>query len=345
MLYTYWVEHSKEVRTIAANTTLLPITSVAISETKYTPLFHQLEALEINSSGYNDGGMGYIVRLSDGRFIIVDGGHYTEDDATAIVNFLKENAPDSSNIVVATWLITHAHGDHAGAFTYLFEKLDTSNITLESMMFNACDTAEQMTYCTSYTENIMNVLNTHCKNVPVYKPLTGQVYTFADTSIEILYTMSDFLPNTIEYESDGKGGDYNIQTVVSIIDIDNTADKNDRFFIMGDTTLTACQEMTRRYGTYMQCDYVQVAHHGLNEITGLENNRRHGPDQATYKSILKFDANNNPLTIALWPTSKERYTDRTEITDIAVNKWLIKNVKANWIAGEATHTIEFSISA
>lgn len=384
MIHTYWAEFSQEVRTLIAEveeSQLAPLqksseTAVTSekSDTSCTPLFHQLEALNYSDSGYHDGGMGYIIRLTDGRFIIVDGGHrtetidpadtsgktYADNDAYDIMKFLAENAPDPDNIVIAAWFITHAHNDHGGAFIHFTKHQDqhktnvekatgitVGTITLESLMFNACDTEEQMAYCESMTKDIESMMTDYWTDALVYKPLTGQVYTFANTSIEILYTMSDFLPNVITQESDvtedngGINGDYNIQSVVSIVDIDNTVDKSDRFFIMADTTATACDEMSRRYGDYMASDYVQVAHHGINEITGQANCRRHGATQEIYEYILKDDKS----TVAMWPTSVDRYNNRI-VSTVAVNYWLVTEapVKEHWIAesvSDDNRTIEF----
>ena len=241
MIHTYWTEYFEEVRTIVANTTLLPIQSNVDGESVCTPLLHQLKGSEEE---------GYIIRLADGRFIIFDGGNATEENADAIYTFLKENAADPNNIAIATWYITHGHGDHVGAFLAFSQKYaGDSSIEVESFMYNSCDTTEQMMYCNpSYKLDLGVAFSTYYADVPVYKPMTGQVYTFGKTTIEILYTMSDFLPNTIQYESDGKGGDYNVQSMVCIVDIDSTADLKDRWFVMGDTTTVACNEMCYRYG-------------------------------------------------------------------------------------------------
>ena len=342
ILHTYWVEHSQEVRTIVADSSVemsaIPVTSEATSETKYTPLLYQIGSSE-------DEGMGYIIRLSDGRFIIIDGGYNstTSGNALAIYSFLKSKAPDSSNIVIAAWFFTHTHSDHCGAFIYFAENLlNLGNFTVESIIYNACDTTEQLANCatdTSLKTSVESTIATYYPDAKVYKPLTGQVYTFADTSIEILYTMSDFLPNVIQAESDGNGGDYNVQSVVSIIDIDNTADKSDKFFVMGDTTLTACQEMCSRYGSYMESDFVQVAHHGLNRIEdGTSHNcRRNGPNIATYDYIVKEGS-----TIAFWPTSTSKFEERTaEDSFIEVNIHLVGIVKENVVAGDGGATYEF----
>jgi len=293
----------------------------------------------------------------------------------------------------------HAHSDHVGAFKnfvkhtggyskYHFTNLKTKGVIpaeddihdyeveLQSIMFNACDTAEQMTYCTSEKTSLMTEYiqstsertddkgytysySKYFENTKIYKPLTGQEYRFADTSIEILHTMSDFLPQTIGSEPDGGNGDYNVQTVVSMVDIDCHSDQSDRFFIMGDTTKVACDEMSKRYGTYMESDYVQVAHHGYNVLTYYDqdnenyneakNSRRHGATQEIYELILKDDNS----TIVMWPTSDVRFAaktleDTTATGYIAINDWLYRtgqpDASKHWIAesvSDENRTIEF----
>lgn len=321
MLHTYWTEYFKEVRTIVAQTSLLPINSQISEDDVCTPILHQMKSVEEE---------GYIIRLADGRFIIFDGGRRTEENADAIYRFLKENAPDQNNIVIAAWYITHAHADHGGAMLVFGEKYGSDqSITLESIMFNPCDTTDQMMYCTSITMDLRIAFATYFADVPVYKPLTGQVYRFGKTTIEILYTMSDFLPNTIQFESDGKGGDYNVQSMVSIVDIDSTTDVKDRFFLMGDATTEACNEMCYRYGDYMKCDYVQVAHHGLNPLPTGANCRRHGGTVEIYSLI-------NP-DVALWPTSEEKVKERVELE---ANDYLASIVNEIVIAGNGARSFE-----
>lgn len=347
MIHTYWVEYSQEVRAISAQVdekvaALSGLDTTTSTETCDT-IFHQLEALhpvtvtsDSSSIATSDGGMGYIIRLKDGRFIIIDGG--STDNAEEIYTFLNDNASDKNNIIIATWFITHAHGDHSGAFRQFVATYMDSNsagyksgISIESIMYNPCNTTEQTENTELIDTEITTVITNYLADATVYKPLTGQIYTFAGTSIEILYTMSDFLPNTVNYADDDdtdKGMDYNVQSVVSIIDIDNTQDRSDRIFMMADTTAFACNEMMKRYGAYMQCDYVQIAHHGLNEITDSTSSRRHGATKAIYECIIKRN-----FTIALWPSSVERYADRTKST-VAVNYWLVTEggLKAIWIA-------------
>lgn len=333
LLHTYWTEYFNEVRTVVAKDAVLPEVNAPEIDDVCTTLLHQFKALNEDQI---DGGMGYAIRLSDGRFIIIDGGKPTTENRDAIYNFLKANAPDPDNIVIAAWYITHAHNDHGGVFpAFAKEYAKDHGITLESVMFNPCDTYEQMKYCTSITMELEDSFATYYPNAKIYKPLTGQVYRFAKTSIEVLYTMEDYLPNTIPNEQDGiesgqKKGDYNIQSVVSIIDLDSTADKKDRLFVMGDITTIACNEMCYRYGSYMKCDYVQVSHHGLAPLPTGPNCRRHGATVEIYQYI---DAD-----IALWPSGEEKVKERSVLE---VNEALISIVDEVIIAGKGEHTIEF----
>lgn len=322
MIHTYWLERYEEVRTVIANTELLPFTSNAKTEAVYTPLLHQMEGIDEQ---------GHIIRLEDGRFIIVDGGEPTEENAQEIYDFLKANAPNPDEIVIATWYITHAHSDHCGAMAMFAEKYGSdSTIKLETVLFNHCETPEQMLYCEpSYRLNLEVALAQYYPAVPVYKPLTGQVFTFGKATIEILYTMSDFMPNTIAYEQDGKGGDYNVMTSVCIIDIDSTADRKDRWFVMGDTTTVACNEMCYRYGTYMKCDFVQMSHHGLSPLPTGANCRRHCATIEIYELI-------DPA-VALWPASTDKAIERKPLE---VNDYLLSIVDQVVIAGDGGYTFE-----
>lgn len=323
MIHAYWIEHFEEARIVVANTEFLPITSNVDAESVCTPLLHQMQGEDEN---------GYIIRMNDGRFIIVDGGVQTEKNADAIYTFLKKHAPDPNHIEIATWYITHAHADHCGGIMAFGEKYSSDNsIKVESIMYNVCESAEQMTYCKPSSNMELEVaFYTYYKDVPIYKPLTGQVYTFGKTTIEILYTMSDFMPNTIEYESDGKGGDYNVESTVCIIDIDSTAELKDRFFVMGDTTTVACNEMCYRYGDYMKCDFVQLAHHGLAALPTGENCRRHCATVEIYELI-------DP-DIALWPSYEEKVQERIVLE---ANDYLASIVDEIVIAGNGARTFEF----
>jgi len=341
MLHTYWVEYSKQVRTIVAKTDLLPANSTGGNNSLTNPSVHQLKALAKNEQGVLDGGIRFVIELADGRFIIVDGGSENDADAKEIYNYLKHAATDPKNITIATWYISHYHGDHGGAFmAFAKSYASDSTIKIESFMYNQCMTPEQTVFIEPGNDAlIQNAMSSYYPAAKVYKPLTGQKYTFSTTTIEILYTMPDFMPNVITQEADTNGnkgeknGNGNTQTMVAMFDIVNNASKRDRLIITGDTTKVACDEMVARYKTYLKCDMVQVSHHG------------HGSDSTDpvksarrLNSTKEFYYYTSP-TVAFWPTGQAKYTERMKLSvNIYLQDIINKKMGTTYIAETSTNT-------
>ena len=64
----------------------------------------------------DNGGMSYVLQLSDGKFIVIDGGYDTKEDAASIYKILSENKPaEHEKPIIAGWFLTHLHIDHVGA--------------------------------------------------------------------------------------------------------------------------------------------------------------------------------------------------------------------------------------
>jgi len=68
-----------------------------------------------------DFGLSDVIRLSDGRQIIIDIGNAYEEDADALFNRLKADSPYEKPIVAA-WIITHPHCDHYHGFFPFMDK-------------------------------------------------------------------------------------------------------------------------------------------------------------------------------------------------------------------------------
>lgn len=325
MLHTYWIEHSSEVRAVVAKNAVMAADDTGGNNSLCTPVLRQLRAAPL-LSGYNEG-MGYVIRLGDGRFIIIDGGYYRTECAEEIYNSLRELALDPDNIVVASWYISHAHDDHFGAFRKFAEVYSSDpKIKIESFMYNLCITDEQTEFADgSGGEKIRNAVKTYYPDSIVYKPLTGQVYKFSDTSIEIFFTMEDFMPSVIQNEPDAtpenpKRGDFNVESVVSRFDINGKT-----FFVMADTTTVCCDEMCARYKNYMKSDYVQMSHHGLS----YDSPRARNATKEIY-GFIRPD-------YALLPCSEERYSDRINYD---VNAYLRSIVRKVYCAGMGQVTFE-----
>ena len=258
MLHTYFIEYAGEVRVIVAD-------DPAYCDTQKDDR-EQYQSLLVSVPLYgSEGGMGYIFRLGDGSFIIVDSGMTA--DAEKIYGLLKRYAPDPQNIVISTWVITHGHADHVwGLIEFAKRYSNDPTITVKSFMHNMCLTEEQTEFLDIDSwEATITAIKTHYPSVPVYIPLTGQVYNFSNAQLEIFFTMPDYMPKTIQNEVDATPedplkGNGNIQSLVFRISINGKS-----VFIMADTTKECCDEMSRRFGSYLESDYVQMAHHGIED--------------------------------------------------------------------------------
>lgn len=333
LLYASRIGHSSEARIYVSRSYILPPEEESY-QTVCTPLVKQLDA----SGTTQNEGMGYIFRLSDGRFIIVDGGYKSNAAAKEIYDFLKANAPDPAHIRIAAWYISHYHGDHIGALIRFAENYGSDpTVTVEAFLANQCLTNSMIEFCNTEGGAILThatTLRTYYPDAVFYKPLAGQRYVFADAKIDILYTISDFMPETIANEPDAtpsspKKGDYNIESTVSIFTVKNTT-----FFFMADTTRVACDEMCARYGETLKSDYVQISHHGIGKTNpNAYEPRRENSTQEIYRLIAP--------DYAFLPCSSAKKDERMAFT---VNKYLKSFLTKYWCAGDEGGDVLLEIS-
>lgn len=265
MLYYYYCPNSGETRVIKANNVPLP----SLEEVKYTKI---CEPAYITLEIYNDKGavngdaQGAIIRFADGSFLVYDGGNKNSYQAMHIYDTLVKYAPDPQNIVIRAWVFSHFHGDHVGAFQSFVTRYKTNSaIKIESFIYNFCNTTKQtQSFSPGQMTTTENSIKSWDNNVPVYKCLTGQIFRFPGMDMEILATMSDFIPKVIGYEAsdaDLSKGDGNTMTVVMRL---KTPEGN-TCMLTGDATNIVLDCMVDRYGAeYLDTDIVTTPHHAHN---------------------------------------------------------------------------------
>ncbi|MBQ8818873.1 MAG: MBL fold metallo-hydrolase [Clostridia bacterium] len=234
-----------------------------VENNTYTPIdgcettITQVGLLQEGNLARTYNGMCYIIRLADGSFIVVDGGFGLDGYDERIYNILKKQAPDKNNIVIAAWIITHAHDDHVDVFESFFESF-ADKVTIEKFICNL-PSAEQLVDNWAnekdgnirYTENTRKFLDTSYPNIPKIKAHPGQEFHIRNAKINILFTLDVY---------DKKLDDYNNSSVVFTLEAEGKkmiflGDHDDK----GDT-------ISRMYGaSTLKSDIVQVAHHGLPE--------------------------------------------------------------------------------
>ena len=227
-------------------------------------------------------GMGYILRLADGRFIIYDGGFSdaTLQNADKIYNIMKKYAPTSgtyaNQVVIATWVLTHPHADHIGAFmefTKYYIGYSDAPATLQTVICNlpsvASSSSDTNTVLGSdldvdadkidaYNKTLLALqdLGTH-----VYKAHVGQKYYFNEAVIEILFTAENFLPDQITALGSDIHGT-NALSIVSRVTWECDAYTYSALFT-GDANYYVIKELNSLYGANLgPNNFVQTPHHG-----------------------------------------------------------------------------------
>ena len=282
-----YTPNTKELRVImesAANTSLpsdeeyvAPASPVATTLTQIGQLYDNPATEDVDESTATEtkngnnyitsytAGMGYVIRLEDGSFIIVDGGYNTKTHAANIYNTLVKQNGGEDNIVIAAWIFTHAHNDHVGAFKAFTEDY-ANKVTVERFIYNfpaeEATTFADTTGHPNYTA-IKNAINKYDGAVTTIAH-AGQVFDIANAKINILYTYELMQPTKeLDY--------YNACSMVF-----NVVVEGKTVLFLGDAggdSFTKDRELTHIKKIYtsetLKADIVQAAHHGIDDLGGV----------------------------------------------------------------------------
>ncbi len=226
---------------------------------------------QITQIHLEDFGMSFAVRLSDGRFILFDGGREFEPDCDRLYECLKAGSPYSKP-VIAAWIMTHPHSDHFHCCMPFIDKYG-DDVVIEKFMFNfpehddfehypalankdwRFEDSSPHTNIPKFKERIART------NADVYTPHTGQIYQIGDAKCEILSSMD----NTIHCSSD-----VNASSVVVRMELGGQV-----ILWTADASFSIAK-IPERYGEYLKSDILQIPHHGFQvgtaegEIEGYE---------------------------------------------------------------------------
>ena len=246
-------------------------------------------------------------QLADGSYIVVDGGFPRDIDAKQLYEFMYDNAPDPNNITIAAWIITHAHGDHSGAFK-TFTQTYASKVKLELMICNfpsKTAKAEGGLSDGPDADQIPNLVSSY-PGAKFINAHAGQVYHLRDAKVEILYTLESFAPGVLDQ--------YNTCSLIFKVELGGQS-----FLMLGDATQDACQIAYNMYGDYLKSDFLQVAHHGF------------GVGSSTYTGVTSVYST-AAAPVILWPCADRAFPT---MYDRAPSRHLIEldSTKEIFVAG------------
>lgn len=281
LFYTYineemsvFVFFAAGVRTVHVVTApRLPLPSLAAQKAPAPHLFQLRLAV----------GSVYVLHLSDGSFVLMDGSLEGKEDAGVLYEFLKEKSNDEVPRI-AMWFFSHPDSDHIRLAT-VFLKEYKGKVNIEGFAYQFTDTEKcKFVYIDSavigaeiaaFEESIKE----NFPHVPIYTLHAGQSYFFPGAEIEILLTADTIYPYPYASAND-----------VSAIWRVKTAGKSVLF--LNDAMQYSLRELGSIYGDYVKSDIMQLAHHGLM-----------GGELGLYKLC-------DPA-ICLWYTSETRFLGKT----------------------------------
>ena len=193
-----------------------------------------------------ENGMSMFYLLSNGEFLIYDGGQGKED-GDHLYDQLRKVADDNGikDITVRAWIITHEHSDHMGFGAEFFPAYRDKINVRELWMNSLYDWGK------SFIESVL-------KNHPncIHRELhTGEIIQIVDVTVEVLCT-PDVLNeiNAVELNKDS-----NNASIVTRLNVDGL-----KILMPGDASLLAWEYMADTYGSALKSDILQVPHHGAN---------------------------------------------------------------------------------
>jgi len=193
-----------------------------------------------------ENGMSMFYLLSNGEFLIYDGGQGKED-GDHLYDQLRKVADENGikDITVRAWIITHEHGDHMGFGAEFFPAYRDKINVRELWMNSLYDWGK------SFIEIVL-------KNHPncIHRELhTGEIIQIVDVTVEVLCT-----PDVLnEINAAELNKDSNNASIVTRLNVDGL-----KILMPGDASLLAWEYMADTYGSALKSDILQVPHHGAN---------------------------------------------------------------------------------
>ena len=249
MAHIYWIKATGELSiAISADAahTLPPMTPAA-TDGEYECNVAQMKDTQ------NFIGMGYVIQLKDGSFIVYDGSYANQ--TSTIVRYITNAWKGEGKPTVRAWVLTHSHNDHYPAFEeFANNKRFRDQITVEHVIVSplnderfALNDVEEFYFSTKLPEDVALLEGTK-----IVFAHTGMNFTFCNLQMEILYTPE----NTYKTATDV--GNFNNTSIVTRLYAEGYS-----ALFLGDVSNAGVSFMMQAYGDYLKSDMVQASHHGV----------------------------------------------------------------------------------
>ncbi len=225
-----------------------------------------------------------IITLENGSFIVIDGNTSSTEARDRIYQVLVDlyrrghngNDPTKNDpIRIAAWFCTHSHSDHIGAMTAFIksycQNYSSYCVTIDSVIGNfPSDEGYYRVYPdrspNTTLRDSMSELSRLVSDAPgqkagfeFIKVHTGQKLWLGNVELEVMYTHEELFPQRLH--------SYNNTSTVIRTTIHHTEGGQvsegsaTTALWLGDAQKEACQIMRAMFGSHLESDMVQIAHH------------------------------------------------------------------------------------
>ena len=215
---------------------------------KDNPCEEKTETL-ITQIDLEDYGISYVIRLSDGRFIVFDGGWDFEPDADKLMKCLSEQSPHERPIIAA-WIMTHPHIDHYRCYIVFSEKY-SDKVEIQRFIYNfpdaVSDAVRHPDLEAEYEQLEIFYAAVRKSGAEVYRAHTGEVFELSGCKMEVLSSPDDtfFVPVR----------DLNEHSLVIKMTLSGQT-----ILWTGDCYFASAR-LAQRWGRYLKSDIMQAPHH------------------------------------------------------------------------------------
>lgn len=230
------------MRVISEENGELPTVEDPIETPITTPLLTQIRTAYVAC----DCGMSYLLRLSDGRFVMIDGnaGEYEEDDH--LFDVVTEQNVLGGKPVFAAWVITHPHGDHFRGFSRFVKKYG-DQIELGDVIYNY---PRKDSTPFGGMQEFDEFLDVNRGRIRVITARTGQVFRYGDAEFETLTAAEDYYPS-----DNISCNDTSLSFMLTFA--------GRRVLLLGDLCPKGAIYAANRFPPEtFKCEFLQVGHHG-----------------------------------------------------------------------------------
>ena len=190
--------------------------------------------------------MFYTIQDSDNHLAVIDGG-WTEN-AEEVLETIRALGGH-----VDTWIITHSHPDHVGAFNVIMSEPDHSGITVDRILTVPVhedryrETARDYDDFPSYTafKSLTDTLS-----IPITYVSENDTYDLLGLNMKVISAWDDFV-DTFENNLCNRGSM-----------MFKLSGNEDSFLFCADVEEPMEARIIEKHRDELQADYVQLAHHG-----------------------------------------------------------------------------------